>query len=105
VIPRSRHVHDDLPITPAAEWSALRSVLHESQLAQLLRQRGVLRVRGDIDYGVDIFGRSDATGGWIGDEDASRASADKDEFIEEGRKETDDGFEQLAIRISHVAVS
>ena len=30
---------------------------------------------------------------------------DEDEFIEDGRKETDDRFEKRSVRISHVAAS
>lgn len=52
------------------------------------------RARGDIHHCVDIPGRSNAAGGGIGDEDSGRASADEDEFIENGCKESDDGFEK-----------
>jgi hypothetical protein len=60
-------------------------ILNEPQVALTLRERGVLRVRGDIYDRVDILGGSDAAGSGIGHEDASGASADEDEFVENGR--------------------
>jgi hypothetical protein len=79
---RHYDVDDDIAVAPATERSSLRGVLDESQCAQPVRERGEQRVRGDIHDGVDVPGRPNAAGAGIADEDAGRASADEDEFIE-----------------------
>ena len=49
--------------------------------------------------GVDILGRTDATGNRVRDEEAGRTAADEDEVVEYGAKQADDGLEERAIRV------
>jgi hypothetical protein len=94
-------VYDKRFTAPAAERRTGRAVLSESQRAQALCERGVLCVRSHVHDGVDILGRTDATGSRVRDEEAGRTAADEDEVVEYGVKQADDGLEERAIRVRH----
>ena len=102
---RRHQVDDHGALPPATERCSLRRVLHQPEPTQAVGEPGVLRVRRDVHDGVDIPRRADAAGSRIREEEAGRASADEDEFIENGRQQTDDGLEERAIGINHAAAS
>jgi hypothetical protein len=77
----------------------------KSECSQAVGEPRVLGVRSDIHDGVDVPGGTDAAAGRIRDKDAGCASADEDEFIEDGRQQADDRLEEGSIRISHAANS
>ena len=63
----------------------------------------VVRVRCDFGNSIDILGGTNARGHGVGDEQTRGTSADEDEFIEHRPQSLDNGLQQRAIGISHVA--
>ena len=98
-------VDDQIVTAPSAERCARRGVLGESQRAQSFRERGVLRVGGDVDDRIDVSRGTDTARSRVGHEQTCRAATDEDQFVEHRRKQAHHGFEQRTIWISHGGAS
>ena len=73
----------------------------QAERAQPRRQRGVHRVRGHVDDGVDVFRGPDPGGGRVGDHHAHGATAHEYQFVQHRFEQAHDACEQFAIGVSH----